>query len=184
MGFSRGGETAVNTVFERFRAGALGDAPNRFAAYIPFYPYCNFRHSSKSLATAPMLMLLGGADEMTEPRPCEHLAAWLKDQEVPVKVVVYPGAHHGFDRLRPVTFDLNFVGLRKCEAVYELDTFAIRRLDTGELLATKEATEGSPGACAGSSRGEGCNTGNRKAGPWRGAGRGPRRPAIPGTDPW
>jgi hypothetical protein len=25
--------------------------------------------------------------------------------------------------------------------VYDLDTFAIRRLDTGELLATKEATE-------------------------------------------
>lgn len=25
--------------------------------------------------------------------------------------------------------------------MYDLDTFAIRRLDTGELLATKEATE-------------------------------------------
>ena len=141
MGFSRGGEVAVNAVFERFRAGALGVAPNRFAAYIPFYPYCNFRHASRSLATAPMLMLLGGADEMTEPEPCKHFAAWLKDQGVPVKVVVYPGAHHGFDRLRPVTLDRNFVGMRKCEAVYDLDTFAIRRLDSGVLLATKEAID-------------------------------------------
>jgi dienelactone hydrolase len=141
MGFSRGGELAVNAVFERFRAGALGTAPNRFAAYIPVYPYCNFRHAGKSLATAPMLMLLGGVDEMTEPDPCEHFAAWLNDQGVPVKVVVYPGAHHGFDRLRPVTFDRNFLGIRKCEAVYDVDTLVIRRLDTGEELATREAID-------------------------------------------
>jgi hypothetical protein len=51
------------------------------------------------------------------------------------------GRHHGFDRLRPVTSDRNFVGLRKCEAVYDLDTFVIRRLDTSELLATKEAID-------------------------------------------
>jgi dienelactone hydrolase len=88
MGFSRGGETSVNAVFERLRVGALGDAPNRFAAYVPFYPYCNFRHVGKSLATAPMLMLLGGADEMDEPAPCERLAAWLKGRGVPVLAAV------------------------------------------------------------------------------------------------
>ena len=141
MGFSRGGELAVNAVFERFRLGAIGAAPNRFAAYIPFYPYCNFRHVSKSLATAPMLMLLGGADEMNEPHPCERLAAWLKVRGIPVRVIVYPGVHHGFDRLRPVRFDPAFVGIRKCEAEYNLDTFAIRRLDTGAPLATKEAND-------------------------------------------
>jgi dienelactone hydrolase len=141
MGFSRGGELAVNAVFERFRFGAIGAAPNRFAAYIPFYPYCNFRHVGRSLATAPMLMLLGGADEMTEPNPCENLAAWLKVRGQPVRVILYPGAHHGFDRLRPVTLDRAFVGIRKCEAEYNLDTFAIRRLDTGAPLATKEAND-------------------------------------------
>jgi dienelactone hydrolase len=138
MGFSRGGELAVNAVFERFRVGAIGAAPHRFAAYIPFYPYCNFRHVSKSLATAPMLMLLAGADEQNEAAPCERLGAWLKDRGIPIRVVTYAGAHHGFDRLRPVAFDRKFVGVRECEAEYDLDTFAIRRLDTGAPLATRE----------------------------------------------
>jgi dienelactone hydrolase len=141
MGFSRGGEVAVNAVFDSFRAGAVGNAPHRFAAYIPFYPYCNFRHVGRSLAMAPMLMLLGGADEMTEPGPCERLAAWLKARGMSIRVITYPNAHHGFDRLRPVTFDRDYTGIQKCEAEYDLDTFAIRRLDTGAPLATKKATD-------------------------------------------
>ena len=88
-----------------------------------------------------MLMLLGGADEMTEPAPCEHLAADLRDRGVPVRVVVYPGAYHGFDRQQPVMLDRNYVGVRQCEAVYDLDTRVIRRLDTGAILATKEAND-------------------------------------------
>jgi dienelactone hydrolase len=141
MGFSRGGETAVNAVFEPFRVAALADDPLRFAAYIPLYPYCNFRHVSKSLATGPMLMLLGGADEMDEPAACEHLATWLKDHSVPVHVLVYPGAHHAFDGQRRVQFDRNFVGIRGCEAEYDLDTHATRRLDTGATLASKQAMD-------------------------------------------
>ena len=140
MGFSRGGELALNAIFERFRAGAI-TAPNRFAAYIPVYPYCNFRHAGASLASAPVLMLLGGADDMTEPGPCEHAASWLKGRGVPVRVVIYPGAYHGFDRLRPVVFDRAYVGITKCEAEYNLDTFTIRRLDTGTPLATPAANE-------------------------------------------
>ena len=78
---------------------------------------------------------------MNEPQPCERLAAWLKDQGIPVRVIVYPSVHHGFDRLAPVRHDPAFVGVRKCEAVYDLDTLAIRRLDTGAPLATKEAND-------------------------------------------
>ena len=83
-------------------------------------------------------MLLAGADVQNEAAPCERLGAWLKDRGIPIRVVTYAGAHHGFDRLRPVAFDRNYVGVRKCEAEYDLDTFAIRRLDTGAPQATKE----------------------------------------------
>jgi dienelactone hydrolase len=93
------------------------------------------------LAFAPMLMLLGGADDMTEPGPCERAATWLKGRGVPVRVVVYPGAHHGFDRMRPVAFDRAFVGITRCEAEYNVDTLAVRRLDTGTLLATEASWE-------------------------------------------
>jgi hypothetical protein len=64
----------------------------------------------KALASDPMLMLLAGADEQNEPAPCVRLAAWLKEKGIPIRVVTYPGAHHGFDRLRPVAFDRNYVG--------------------------------------------------------------------------
>lgn len=141
MGFSRGGELAVNAIFDRFRIGAIGNAPDRFAAYVGFYPYCNFRHVGTSLVVRPMLMLLGGADEMNEPGPCERYAAWMKERGVPVRVIVYPGAHHGFDRLRAVTLDRAFRGVQKCEAEYDVDTLVIRRLDTGARLASKEANE-------------------------------------------
>lgn len=141
MGFSRGGEVAVNAIFDRFRAGALGVAPHRFAAYVALYPYCNFRHVGRSLAAGPMLMLLGGADEMTEPAPCERQAAWLRDRGISIRVVSYPDAHHGFDRMRPVAFDPTYVGVRTCEAEYNVDTLAIRRLDTGAPLATAAANE-------------------------------------------
>lgn len=142
MGFSKGGEASLNAIFEPFRVAALGaSAANRFAAYVPLYPYCNFRHVSRSLALAPVLMLLAGRDEMTEPRPCQNEASWLKERGVPVKVVVYPDAHHGFDRLGGLRFDKDYIGIRTCEAEMDLDTRQIRRLDTGAPLATKAAND-------------------------------------------
>ena len=142
MGFSKGGEATLNTILEPFRIAALGpSATHKFAAYIPLYPYCNFRHVSKTLAAAPVLMLLAGRDEMTEPKPCQNEAAWLKERGVPAKVVVYPDAQHAFDRPDGIYFDKNYVGIRLCEAEMDLDTRRIRRLDTGAPLATKEAND-------------------------------------------
>ena len=142
MGFSKGGQASLDAIFEPFRIAALGPSPARkFAAYVPFYPYCNFRHVSKLLAIAPMLMLLAGRDEQTEPKPCQNAATWLMERGTPVKVVVYPDAHHGFDRLSRLQFDKNSVGIKSCEAEMDLDTRKIRRLDTGAPLPTKEAND-------------------------------------------
>lgn len=142
MGFSKGGQTSLDAIFEPFRLAALGPgAPHKFAAYVPFYPYCNFRHTSKVLAIAPMLMLLAGRDEMTEPKPCQNSAAWLKERGFRVKLVIYPEAHHGFDRLSGLQFDKAYIGIKSCEAEMDLETRRIRRLDTGAPLPTKEANE-------------------------------------------
>ena len=51
-------------------------------------------------------MLLGGADDMTPPEPCEQLAARWQRRGHRVELEVYPGAFHGFDgdgalRVRP-----------------------------------------------------------------------------------
>jgi dienelactone hydrolase len=142
MGFSKGGQASLDAVFEPFRIAALGpSAPHVFAAYVPFYPHCNFRHVSKSLASAPMLMLLAGRDEMTEPGPCQNAASWLRERGIPIKVVVYPHAHHGFDRPNGLRFDKHYVGIKACGAEMDLDSRRIRRLDTGAPLPTKEAND-------------------------------------------
>src|SRR5262249_1287907 len=40
MGFSRGGEVALASMFDRLRRGSLADPSLRFAGHIAFYPYC------------------------------------------------------------------------------------------------------------------------------------------------
>jgi hypothetical protein len=56
-------------------------------------------------------------------------------------VVVFAGAHHAFDKGGPLIRDANYTGIRACEAVYDLDTMIIRRLDTGAVMAGKAAND-------------------------------------------
>jgi dienelactone hydrolase len=125
MGFSRGGEVTLSSMFDRFRHGSLDDPSLSFAGHIALYPYCTLHYRGKEVTAAPLLMLLGGADDMTSPMACQHQADWLKAR-TSVKVVVYPGANHDFDRSTRVGYDINMVGIRNCEAEYDVDTFVIR----------------------------------------------------------
>jgi dienelactone hydrolase len=134
MGFSRGGEVVMSSMFERFRRGSLDDPSLHFAGHVAFYPYCGFQYRGQEVTRAPLLMLLGGADDMTSPIACQHQADWLRER-TSVKVVVYPGANHDFDRDTKIGFDPNMVGIRTCEVTYDVDSFVINRGDgmpTGE----------------------------------------------------
>ncbi len=124
MGFSRGGEAAIGAMFDRFRRGSLDDVSLHFAGYIAFYPYCGLHYRGKEVTTAPLLMLLGGADDMISPVACQHQADWLAER-TSVKVVVFPGASHDFDRSTRLSFDAKMIGVRTCEAEYDVDTLAI-----------------------------------------------------------
>ncbi len=128
MGFSRGGEVALSSMFDRFRLGSLDDPTLRFAGHIALYPYCNLHYRGKDVTAAPLLVLLGGADDMDSPVACQHQADWLS-AHTSVKVVVYPGANHDFDRSTPITYDSRMIGIRDCEAVYDVDTLVIRWRD-------------------------------------------------------
>jgi len=61
---------------------------------IAIYPPCN-RHENLSIYM-PVLMLLGGSDDIADPNICENLvgSAAIEQQ---VTLVNYPGARHGFD---------------------------------------------------------------------------------------
>jgi dienelactone hydrolase len=61
---------------------------------IGVYPGCG---DQRSLTThVPLLLLLGGADDIADPRICERLLA-ESSAASEITVHVYPGARHGFD---------------------------------------------------------------------------------------
>jgi dienelactone hydrolase len=65
-----------------------------FSRAVVYYPDC--RSVKPWKAATPVLMLLAGDDDVAPGKPCQAAA---KKSAAPdsVKIVVYPGAHHGFD---------------------------------------------------------------------------------------
>ncbi len=84
MGWSHGGSTVL----------ATADSPG-FAGFVAFYPGCSRALRAPTFApSAPLLLLIGQADDWTPPAPCRALAG----RAGPVVTYVgYPGAYHGFD---------------------------------------------------------------------------------------
>jgi dienelactone hydrolase len=99
LGFSQGGWLALTSV-ERGIVEQI--APNKFRSAIAFYPPCL---GFKDNMTVPTLILIGELDDWTLAKECRNMVEGRDDygvsrqkgQGVPVKLVVYPGAHHGFD---------------------------------------------------------------------------------------
>lgn len=84
MGWSNGGSTVL----------ATADAPG-FAGFVAFYPGCSRALRAGAFApAAPLLLLVGEADDWTPPEPCRALAERAGPA---VTYVGYPGAYHGFD---------------------------------------------------------------------------------------
>ena len=137
MGFSRGGEVALTSMFDRFRRGSLADPSLRFAGHIAFYPYCGLHYRGKEVMSAPLLMLLGGADDVASPEACRRQAGWLGTRTV-VRTVLFPGANHDFDRSTGVRFDAKVAGIRACEAYYDIDTMAVHYWREGVSLGASE----------------------------------------------
>ena len=88
MGWSHGAMTVLWAV----RPGFMADAP-QFKTAIAFYPGC--REIAKLADWRPRLpltILMGAADDWTQPGPCRELA-----QRTGFTFIEYPGAYHGFD---------------------------------------------------------------------------------------
>jgi dienelactone hydrolase len=84
VGFSQGGDTALRIA----TGGAAG-----FKAAASFYAPC--ANVDGAALTIPTLILVGAKDEVTPARDCADLAN--RQQPGMAKLVVYPGAAHGFD---------------------------------------------------------------------------------------
>lgn len=100
MGWSNGGAYALRVIAaERLaRARRLGIAVPEpaFRAAVAFYPGgCG--PSRRDGPTAPLLVLIGGADDWTRAGPCEAMGEAMRARGADATVVVYPGAYHYFD---------------------------------------------------------------------------------------
>ena len=89
LGWSHGGSTVL-LAWRLAPPGSIGAA-------IAFYPGCGPRSIGAGWqpdGDAPLLMLLGGADDWTPHLPCLERASLAPGR---ITAVAYDGAHHGFD---------------------------------------------------------------------------------------
>lgn len=90
MGWSNGGSTVLWTARER------ADLPQGlFRGFVALYPGCRTAAERPDYAlSAPLLLLIGEKDDWTLAAPCQALVARLPEK---ARIIVYPGAWHGFD---------------------------------------------------------------------------------------
>ena len=95
MGFSHGAGIALDVVTASRIEARPPEAP-RFAATVAFYPGCSYVRRQMAEYRAPVLILVGDADDWTPATECRKLAERHPDQ---IELRVYPGAMHAFDVL-------------------------------------------------------------------------------------
>lgn len=95
LGWSNGGASALWTV--RLTTTAHHDAAD-FRSAVAFYPNCRRLLESAWSARVPTLILTGSADDWTPALTCQQMVAGARGRSAHVQIVVYPGAHHEFDR--------------------------------------------------------------------------------------
>lgn len=132
MGFSRGGQVALHSVLEPFRRAGV-DGNLRFALHIALYPPCSIPYRSRKVTKAPVLLLLGGADDYTPAAHCARYVEFFKSKGAPVTSVTLRGAHHGFDlptRPQPLP---RVQTAKNCGLDIELEPVGGRRWDGAEV---------------------------------------------------
>ncbi|MBI5716847.1 MAG: dienelactone hydrolase family protein [Burkholderiales bacterium] len=100
LGWSNGGSTvlaATNLVHPEVRRAAV-----RPSLAVAFYPGCEAELRRGYRPSAPLLMLLGEADDWTPAAPCKVLAARAAASVPAPQWEAYEGAHHGFDGTAPL----------------------------------------------------------------------------------
>lgn len=110
IGWSNGG---TGTLYAMRPASRLEPA---IRAAVAFYPGCRTltRAQTPYQPYAPLLILAGGADDWTPAAPCAELVDIAKRGRAPADIVIYPGAHHAFDRINlPVRYRPNVRNLNK-----------------------------------------------------------------------
>ncbi len=95
LGWANGAVSALWSV--RLTAARHRD-PTDFRSAVAFYPNCRRLLQSAWSARVPTLILIGNADDWTPAATCQQMVAGARGRSAHVQLVVYPEAHHEFDR--------------------------------------------------------------------------------------
>jgi dienelactone hydrolase len=101
VGWSNGAAAVLSVVFDK------GEPQHDFRAAVAFYPSCTRAYPGGTAYRpyAPLLVLIGAKDDWTPAAPCVPWAERAQALGAPMRLIVYPDAHHGFDAPnRPVRF--------------------------------------------------------------------------------
>jgi len=74
------------------------DSSADFRSAVAFYPGCQRLRRTAWSARVPTLILIGSADDWTLASTCQQMVAGAHGRSARAEIVVYPGAHHEFDR--------------------------------------------------------------------------------------
>ena len=113
-GFSYGAMATMYGLYAQI-ADRLAPAGLRFAGHVAFYGPCIARFTDSRTTGAPLLLLIGGADEIVDQARCAEIAQDLRAGGSRVETVVYPGAVHQWDGAfarRPIGRNLAGCSLR------------------------------------------------------------------------
>jgi dienelactone hydrolase len=98
QGWSNGGSAALAAMAAG--SGFVPGSQQGFAAALAFYPACGLKDAFKEsgyIPYAPLLVLMGAADEEVSPKRCEKLVTDSRKQGGDIEIRLYDGAEHGFD---------------------------------------------------------------------------------------
>ena len=92
LGQSMGGYSTLYAVDRDMVAQYFAE---RFRAAVAYYPACGV--VLLPTFTAPVLILIGEADDWTPADRCREMVAQARPDSAPITLHVYPDAHHAFD---------------------------------------------------------------------------------------
>jgi len=97
LGWSSGGTAALWAVRPN-AAPRSGGGGADFRSAVALYPGCRRLRQTAWSARVPTLILIGSADDWTLASTCREMVAGARGRSARAEIVVYPGAHHQFDR--------------------------------------------------------------------------------------
>jgi dienelactone hydrolase len=92
LGQSMGGSAVLYALDRDLAARQFTE---RFRAAVAYYPAC--AGAPAAAMTAPLLILIGEADEWNPAEACRWLHSHARPDAGKIELTVYPGAHHAFD---------------------------------------------------------------------------------------